>query len=59
MPPKELTAGLPPNPMVANILLMYQRIAADIKNNIRTAPSFQDGLHLMELVHRIEMFAKS
>jgi len=59
MPPKELTEGLPQNPMVANVLLMYQRIAADIKNNTRTAPTFQDGLLLMELVHRIEMSAKS
>lgn len=51
--PAELE-GLPKNPMVTNVLLIYKRIVDDIRNNTRTAPSFQDGLKLMELIDQIE-----
>lgn len=53
-PPAELLEGLPKNPMVTNVLLIYKRIANDIRNNTRTAPSFQDGLNLQELLSQIE-----
>jgi len=43
--------------MVANVLLIYQKIAYDIRNHTRTAPTFQDGLKLMELIHQIEKAA--
>lgn len=58
-PPADQIKDLPKNPMVTNVLLMYKRIANDIRNNTRTAPSFQDGLKLMELVNQIEESSKA
>lgn len=52
--PAEFAEGLPQNPVVTNVLLIYKRIADDIRNQTRTAPTFQEGLKLMELINEIE-----
>jgi len=52
----EFTGGLLQNPMVTNVLLIYKRIADDIKDNTHTAPTFQDGLKIMELIMKLSFF---
>lgn len=39
LPPAALYDGLPDNPMVGNVAHVYKLVAADIRNNTRTAPS--------------------
>jgi predicted dehydrogenase len=59
LPPAALYHGLPENPVVGNVAQMYRLLAADIRNNTRTAPSFEDAVVLHQLLSRIEQSAKS
>jgi len=53
-PPAQLLEGLPQDPVVRNVLLLYKRFANDIRNNTHAAPTIQDGLKLMGLAEEIE-----
>jgi predicted dehydrogenase len=55
--PDEMDERLTENPVVGNVAQVYKRLAADIKNNTRTAPSFDDAVFLHELLNRIEISA--
>lgn len=53
LPPAPAPGDLPENPVVRNVFQMYKLLAADIRNNTRIAPSFQDAVSLYELLERI------
>ncbi|MBD2757718.1 Gfo/Idh/MocA family protein [Spirosoma validum] len=55
--PAEMYQGLTGNPVIGNVAQIYKRLAADIRNNTRTAPSFEDAAFLHELLNRIEISA--
>lgn len=57
-PPADWYKGLPDSPVVRNVLEIYKKIATDIRNNTRTAPTFQDAVVLHELLDSIERGAK-
>jgi predicted dehydrogenase len=58
IPPTDMLGGLPESPVVRNVVQIYNRLASDIRNNTRTAPSFDDALVLGKLLDRIEQSAK-
>lgn len=57
--PNEMYDGLPDDPVIRNVKQIYRRIAADIRNNTRTAPSFEDAVILGKLLNDIEQSSKS
>ncbi|MDF7814098.1 Gfo/Idh/MocA family oxidoreductase [Hymenobacter sp. YC55] len=58
VPPAALYSGLPDNPVVGNVAQLYKLLAADIRNNTCTAPSFADALVLHQLLDSIEQSAQ-
>lgn len=58
-PPAEMYAGRPENVIPRNVAGIYAMIAQDIRNNTRTAPRFEDGLQLHELLDAIERSSES
>lgn len=57
--PNEMYEGLPDNPVIRNVVLLYKRVAADIKNKTKTAPTFDDVVVLAHLLNDIEQSSKS
>lgn len=57
--PNEMCEGLPNDPVIRNVALVYKRVAADIRNNTKTAPSFEDAVVLGQLLQDIEQSVKS
>ena len=49
--------GWPDNSIARNVARMYARLADDIRNDTRLAPSFQDAVELHEVIDRIEKSA--
>ncbi len=56
--PNEMYEGLPDNPVVRNVVQIYKRVAADIRNKTKTAPAFEDAVVLGYLLNDIEQSAK-
>jgi len=54
MPHKDAYNGWPENAMVRNVARMYARMADDIENGTRLAPSFADAVSLHALIDSIE-----
>ncbi len=54
-PPAALYDGLPENVIPRNVAGVYAKIAADIRNNTRTAPSFGDAVRIHELLDAIDV----
>ncbi len=52
--PDEMYEGLPDNPVIRNVVQVYKRVAADIRNKTKTAPSFEDAVVLGQLLNDIE-----
>jgi hypothetical protein len=50
--------GLPDDPVIRNVAQVYKRLAADIKNKTKTAPSFDDAVLLGRLISEIEQSSK-
>ena len=57
-PPAEMYEGLPNNSIARNVAKVYALLANDIRNNTRTAPTFDDEVKLFELYTAIEQSAK-
>jgi len=53
-PPQELYANLPDTPLARNVANVYKSLANDIRNNTRTAPTFNDAVALATLLNTIE-----
>jgi Predicted dehydrogenases and related proteins len=56
--PDEMYEGLPDNPVIRNVAQVYKRVAADIRNKTKTAPSFEDAVILGQLLNNIEQSSK-
>lgn len=56
--PNEMFEGLPDDPVIRNVAQVYKRLAADIKNKTKTAPSFDDAVLLGRLISEIEQSSK-
>lgn len=57
-PAAELYDDLPSDAVSGNVARMYKLLAADIRNNTRTAPTFEDGAELYRLLDSIDTSAK-
>lgn len=57
--PVEIINNFPENPIIGNVARIYKLFADDIRNNTRTAPSFNDAVQLYELLNNIELSAKN
>ena len=53
-PPAEMYAGRPGDTIPRNVAGIYAKVAKDIRNNTRSAPSFADAVKLHELLDAIE-----
>ena len=53
-PPEEMYAGLPGIVIPRNVAGIYTKIVKDIRENTKTAPSFEDAVKLHELLDQIE-----
>ena len=52
--PASFYAGLPDNVLARNVACVYARMAADVRDGTRTAPSFDDAVTLHRLLAAIE-----
>ncbi len=52
--PAGLLAGLPGNVLARNVACVYARMAADLRDGTRTAPSFDDAVVLHRLITAME-----
>ncbi|MGE4442379.1 MAG: Gfo/Idh/MocA family protein [Desulfomicrobium sp.] len=57
-PPAEMYQGLPENVVPRNVAGIYAKVAQDIRDNTREAPSFEDALRLHELLDAIEQSSR-
>jgi predicted dehydrogenase len=55
--PDNYQAELPADPMVGNVARSYARMAADLRQGTRTAPSFDDAVALLRVIASIETAA--
>jgi predicted dehydrogenase len=55
--PDDYHAELPADPMVGNVARAYARMAADLRQGTRTAPSFDDAVALHRVIAAIETAA--
>jgi predicted dehydrogenase len=55
--PAAYQAELPADPMVGNVARTYSRMAADVRQGTRTAPSFDDAVALHRVIAVIETAA--
>ena len=55
--PGDYQAELPADPMVGNVARTYARMAADLRQGTRTAPSFDDAVALHRVIAAIETAA--
>jgi predicted dehydrogenase len=55
--PDDYQAELPTDPMVGNVAWTYARMAADLRERTRTAPSFDDAVALHRVIAAIETAA--
>ncbi|MCQ0988788.1 Gfo/Idh/MocA family protein [Jiella marina] len=58
-PPASAYEGLPDSALVRNVAGVYARMADDLDNGTRTAPSFADAVRLHEVVDMLEQTAKA
>lgn len=58
-PPASMYEGWPENTIPRNVAGIYARIAKDIRNGTREAPSFEDAVKLHELLDAIEQTSQS
>ncbi|WP_251976767.1 Gfo/Idh/MocA family protein [Salinicola avicenniae] len=58
MPPESAYEGWPEFAAARNIGHLYARLADDIRNGTRTAPTFDDAVHLHELIDTLERSAE-
>ena len=56
-PPDSAYAGWPEETIPRNVARMYAKVADDIQNGTRTAPSFQDAVALHAVIDTIEKTA--
>lgn len=56
--PNELYEGLPDDPVIRNVVQVYKKVAADIRHQTKTTPSFEDAVVLARLLNDIEQSAK-
>lgn len=54
----EEPAGLPENPAVGNVARTYARMANDLRDDTRTAPSFDDAVAIHRVLAAIERSAE-
>lgn len=59
MPPASAYEGWPEDTTARNVARMYARLARDIAEGTRTAPTFRDAVALHEIVDGIERSAKA
>jgi predicted dehydrogenase len=57
-PLPEVYEGFPDDVMSRNVANIYSRLAADIRSNTRTAPTFTDAVMIQELLNSIENASK-
>ena len=57
--PDAFLASYPEAVMPGNVARVYARMAADLRDGTRTAPSFEDGVDLHRLLATIEAAAES
>ncbi len=57
--PDALCDGWPVDPVPGNVARVYARLAADVREGTRTAPSFDDGVALHRVIAAIEQAAAS
>jgi predicted dehydrogenase len=57
--PASYLEGASENPMVGNVARLYARMAADLRNGTRTAPTFDDAVEVHEIIDAIERSAES
>jgi predicted dehydrogenase len=55
--PDDYQTELPADPMVGNVARTYARMAADLRQGTRTAPSFDDAVALHRVIAAIETAA--
>ncbi len=55
--PASYRTGWPDNPVIGNVARMYSRMAADLRDGTRSAPSFEDAVELHRLIDAIEAAA--
>jgi len=55
--PSDYQNELPADPMVGNVARTYARMAADLRQGTRTAPSFDDAVALHRVIAAIETAA--
>jgi predicted dehydrogenase len=55
--PTSYLTGWPDDPVIGNVARIYARIAADLRDGTRTAPTFDDAVKLHRLVDAIETAA--
>lgn len=55
--PTEYLEGCPADPLSGNVARVYRRMAADLRNRTRTAPTFDDAVALHELLAAVEQSA--
>lgn len=53
-PPAACLAACPDDAVVGNVARVYARMASDLRNNTRTAPSFEDAVELHRVIAAIE-----
>jgi predicted dehydrogenase len=58
MPPASAYAGWPDTSVSRNVARMYARVADDIRNGTRNAPTFSDAVTLHEIIDMIERSAE-
>jgi predicted dehydrogenase len=58
-PPTALREGWPGDPVVGNVARIYARLAADLRDGGRTAPTFDDAVASHRLIAAIEQAAET
>ena len=57
--PDSYLAGWPQDPVPGNVTRVYARMAADLRNGTRTAPTFDDAVALHRLIAAVETAAST
>lgn len=56
--PRSYYCGWPLAPTVGNVARVYSRMAADLRNCTRSAPTFDDAVTLHELIAAVEILTQ-
>ncbi len=57
--PASYRAGWPDNVVPGNVARLYARMAADLRNGTRTAPTFDDAIEIHRIIAAVESAAAS